>query len=677
MISRRSAISGLLVGACAPRMAGKALFAAEPPPPAEPAPESGWTKTWDQELLSGLLKQMNQSYDPAARMSGSYRGPEYNYQSTLRGTTVHPIRDTFEYALALLEEGSVASRSRSFEILDRTIALQDTDPASKWFGLWSYYLEEPLPRMAAVDFNWADFNGSTLLLILFRHRDKLPPALVTSVRDAIKRAAISIRRRDITPYYTNIIAQGSYVVLAAAETLEDQDLLEYGLQRMRRWAALVDKSGSFAEYNSPAYTPEVIRHMTSIRMFVRNPEARMLAERFHDRAWQQFAAHWHAPTGQLAGPMARVYSNDIGSPLWLQKGIDNAVVFESLAELSKKGGPISTGLLELKCPDRLRHSFVKLENRHQHREVFIEGEVLLDTLIPHPSSPPLTPVQGTTLLTPTFALGTANRSDFWVQRRPLLAYWGDALRPPHAMQLRVVKNDYDFSSASFYSVQQQGAVLGAIGFRTDGGDKHPLIDRVKDGTFLMQQMYVQFLFASWNPKWTLLVDGKPLQQASAEIPVNSRISIDVGSCRIGIQIRATAFHVNSPNAEGTPITLRWTQSDKQATLDLMLYKRTEDAPFHWTDLQDAGVAFTCIFDDSPTPLPEFDRRLRESGFHASSTVDQLNYQWSPPTAAGAKSLELDVRRGVRSFAEMESGYAGRIDGKPVPMERLDAKPIAP
>jgi hypothetical protein len=527
--------------------------------------------------------------------------------------------------------------------------------------------------MAAVDFNWADFNGSTLLLILFRHRDKLPPALAASVRDAIKRAAISIRRRDITAYYTNIISQGSYVVLAAAETLEDPDLLEYGLQRMRRWAATVDKSGSFAEYNSPAYTPEIIRHMTSIRMFVRNPEARLLAERFHDRAWKQVATHWHAPTRQLAGPMARVYSNDIGSPLWLQKGIDNAVIFESLEELSEKGGPISTGLLDLKCPDSLRQSFVKLDRRHLHREVFIEGDVLLDTLIPHPISPPLVPVQGTTLLTPSFALGTANRSDFWVQRRPLLAYWGDASRPPHAMQLRVVKNDYDFSSATFYSVQQQGAVLGAIGFRTDGGDKHPLIDRVKDETFLMQQMFVQFLFPNWNPKWTMLVDGKPLQQTSAEIPVGSRISMDVDSCRVGIQIRAAVFHMDAPTSEKT---LHWTQSEGKATLDLTLFRRAADAPFHWKDLQDAGVAFTCIFDDSATALPAFDRQFKESQFHATSTNDQSKYQWAPPAAAGARSLELDVRKGVRSFAEMESGYAGRIDGKPVPMERLDNRPIA-
>lgn len=658
-----------------PALSRSVSWAAEPAAVAPAATELGWTKAWDQQLLVGLLKHMNHSYDPGARMSGSYRGPEYNYQSTLRGTTVHPIRDTFEYALALLEENTQESRARSVEILNRTIALQDSNPASKWFGLWSYYLEEPLDRMAAVDFNWADFNGSTLLLILFRHRDKLPPTTVVSVTEAIKRAAISIRRRDVTPYYTNIIAQGTYVVLAAAETFQDNDLLEYGLQRMRRWAALVDRSGSFAEYNSPGYTPEVIRHMTSVRMFVRNADARVLADRLHHRAWQHFAAHWHAPTLQLAGPMSRAYSNDIGSPLWLQKGIDNAVIFESIAELTDKGGPISTALLDFKCPDSLRQSFVRLDKRHQHREIFTAGDVLLDTLVPQPCSSPLIPVQGTTLLTPSFALGTANRSDFWVQRRPLLAYWGDALRPPHNLQLRVVKNDYDFASSTFYSVQQEGAVLGAIGFRTDGGDKHPLIDKIKGGTFQLQQMFVQFLIANWNPKWALLVDGKPLQATTAEIPVDSRISMDVGSCRIGIQVHAAIFRTLAPESNSTSPTLRWTRSEGKATLDLLLYKTAKESTFRWADVQEAGVAFTCIFDDSSAPLHEFDSKFGASKLQASSTSDRLNYVWTPPSVSGADSLELSVHRGVGSFAEMEASYVGRINGKPAPMVRLDDQPI--
>ncbi len=96
MISRRSALSGLLAGACVPMLSRNIALAAQPSPAAPLGNEMGWNKQWDEQLLAGLLKQMNQAYDPAAQMSSAYHGPDYSYQSALRNTTVHPIRDTFE-----------------------------------------------------------------------------------------------------------------------------------------------------------------------------------------------------------------------------------------------------------------------------------------------------------------------------------------------------------------------------------------------------------------------------------------------------------------------------------------------------------------------------------------------------------------------------------------------------
>ncbi len=120
---------------------------------------------------------------------------------------------------------------------------------------------------------------------------------------------------------------------------------------------------------------------------------------------------------------------------------------------------------------------------------------------------------------------------------------------------------------------------------------------MKDGTFQLQQMFAQFLFANWNPKWTVLVDGKPLQITVADIPVSSRLAMDVGSCRIGIEIRSAAFEGNASNPGGILPTLRWMQAAGKATLDLALYKVAVEVPFHCKHVREAGVAFTCIFDD--------------------------------------------------------------------------------
>jgi len=76
------------------------------------------------------------------------------------------------------------------------------------------------------------------------------------------------------------------------------------------------------------------------------------------------------------------------------------------------------------------------------------------------AQPPTHPVEGTTWLEKDWCLGSANRGNFWVQSRPLVAYWGGPQRPAHYVQARLIKDDYDFSSGLLYTVQDRGWVLG-------------------------------------------------------------------------------------------------------------------------------------------------------------------------------------------------------------------------
>jgi len=347
------------------------------------APASrGWSSAWDRALLEGVLARWDKDYDANACLLSGHRGPEYNYQSGLRNMVVHPTRESFEYALLLLESGEAPRRERALKVLDRNLQLQETDPKSRWRGIWPYYLEEPLAKMPAVDLNWADFNGAHLLLTLFRHESKLPDELAGRTREAIRQAAYAIQRRHVTPYYTNIAVQGSFVTLAAAELLKDDALATYALDRIRGVAATVDESGSFAEYNSPTYLHVTLENLTRILAFVRNSEALGIAERMHERLWLHLAAHWHPPTRQLAGPMSRAYSNDIGSPLWLQKATNNELPFLSLDDI-RANPPSESGdvaLLAYRCPAALRPQFLRLARMHQHREIFISGQKLVDNL---------------------------------------------------------------------------------------------------------------------------------------------------------------------------------------------------------------------------------------------------------------------------------------------------------
>jgi hypothetical protein len=603
-------------------------------------------------------------------MIQSHRGPEYNYQSQLRNTTVHPIRDTFEYALVLLEAGGNDRVQKACEILERTLLLQDSDPASKWFGLWSYYLEEPLPKMGAVDFNWADFNGSLLLLILNRHGDRIPEATKQKIYVGIRQACASIRRRDITPHYTNIIAQGSFVILAAAEMFSDKDLLDYGLGRMRHWAAVVDESGSFTEYNSPGYTPFALENLMRMLAIVRNPEALEIAGRLERRVWEELAQHWHAPTMQLAGPMSRAYSNDIGNPLWLQKGLDNRFVFQTKQELAANGGALPAALLPYQCPEDLRVFFLELREARQHREVFISASVLIDAIPSVSFTGMIAPVEGTTFLTPHFALGSCNRSEFWVQRRPLLAYWGGNKRPPKWMQLRVLKDDYDFSSALFHSVEEKGMMLGAISFRSDGGDRHPLIDRIRDGAFTFQKMIAEVQFGGWSSSCKILFGGKALAGTPATLPNETRISIDTGSCRIGLQFHRPVFAIVGEDSSQLPPKLEWIQDHDQAILRLTLIERPEEKLTQWQQIQEAVCGFTCLMSDRAQSLREFDTEFASMKLSAQDTPQSRTLTWAAGSASDRHTLSVTVLRAPRPFSETETAYSGLIDEKPMPATRL-------
>ncbi len=103
-----------------------------------------------QAFLRALARE-DEGYDPAARMlRAEFSSP--GYHTTLQGGIVHRTRESLKYAVALLDSGDPARLERAEAILDRVIALQDQDPGSRTYGIWPWFLEEPLDRMSPPDF---------------------------------------------------------------------------------------------------------------------------------------------------------------------------------------------------------------------------------------------------------------------------------------------------------------------------------------------------------------------------------------------------------------------------------------------------------------------------------------------------------------------------------------------
>ncbi len=157
----------------------------------------------------------------------------YNYHTDASSGRLHQLRGSFSYALDLLDLGDKQFEQRAFDILEKCISLQDTVTGSKTKGIWGYYLEEPLAtKKSPPDFNWADFNGATLLEVWMGHQAKIPDRLKPIIQRSLILAAQSIQKRNITMSYTNIAIMGTYVTYMVGHLFDDADLKAYSTERL-------------------------------------------------------------------------------------------------------------------------------------------------------------------------------------------------------------------------------------------------------------------------------------------------------------------------------------------------------------------------------------------------------------------------------------------------------------
>jgi hypothetical protein len=510
------------------------------------------------------LRQEDAHYDPSQQMLRTpYSSP--GYHTTLTGGYVHSTRGTLDYAVALLDSGEPERLSRAQAVLRRVIALQDQDPNSRTYGIWSWFLEEPLEKMSPPDWNWADFCGTRLLQVAVDHMDRLPPDLQQKVRDSILHAARSIQRRNVGPAYTNIALMGTYVTLVAGERFDVSDLADYGRQRLRRFYDYTREKGSFTEYNSPTYTMVAIEEISRMMQHVRDGEAQRLLKELNEAAWRHVARRFHPPTQQWAGPHSRAYSTFLGpgTRAALQRASGGKVSFLPESEAWES---LDAHRLALQCPPELHGHFLKLDVPREEIEMFEKNPRTEHDLV------------GTTYLHPQFALGSVNIGDFWNQRRPVIAYWPTSAGPA-ALRLRFLHDAYDYASASLFSVQSKGDILGAVLFATDRGDTHISLDKIPDATITARDLRLRLHFEGAVRDLKL-----PPLAATERMRVHEPIRFTCDPLEGMFSIPAAEF-------AGLPVVLETGRDAESAWIDLLLYHGPARS-FDFSQIREAVLVFT-------------------------------------------------------------------------------------
>ncbi len=459
----------------------------------------------DPLALDAARRGGDAGYDPKRDLILADATPNPIHTRIVSGRA-HRIRDSLAYVLALWElhrasdtviDGE-ARIVRAARVLDEVLALQDTDPASATYGLWSYWAEEPLSEMSPPDWNWADFLGEFLALLLLRHGDDLDPALSGRARAALGHAAASIVRRDVDLDYTNIAAKGAFVMLATGSLLDDESMTARGRDRLRRLHASLTESRSFAEYNSPTYWHVVMAAFTGIRQYIADAELVGLAEDLEHVAWEHFLARWHPPTGQLTGPMARCYATDLhrrpGPLLVVQRVASDTWRFFDESTLPADVQASHDAVLDYRIPDQLRPLLHRPAGTSTVTETFAEthyipGQVAGISAAAAEGHPPIAvPTIGTSWREGSVTLGSVNFGDTWVQRRPLLGYWAEPGDDPSDVEavaryvsVEVLRDGHGFAGGSFSSAQDGGDVIWALSCATPSGDAHIHLDTIPAG----------------------------------------------------------------------------------------------------------------------------------------------------------------------------------------------------
>jgi hypothetical protein len=505
------------------------------------------------------LERVDAQYDPAVQMlRAEFSSP--GYHTTLEGGVVHRTRESLEYAVALLDSGQPVRIKRAQEILSRVIALQDQDPNSATYGIWPWFLEEPLDKMSPPDWNWADFCGVQLLQVAIDHLDHLPAALQQKVKDSVLRAARSIQRRDVGPGYTNIALMGTYVALVAGERLGVRDLFDYGVQRLKRFCDYTQEKGSFTEYNSPTYTCVAIEEISRMLKHVRDKDSQELLGWLNSFAWRHVARRFHPSTAQWAGPHSRSYSTLLprSTLAFLQRSVGETPRLMPDAEAWES---LHAHRLDAHCPTDLVEGFEPSSFVHVEVESFVLNPVGEHDIV------------GRTYLHPDFTLGSVNISDLWNQRRPLVAYWRDSAGPA-AVRFRLLHDDYDYASASLFTIQDKTDVLGAVLFATDRGDTHISLDKIANATIRARDLRLRLQFEGAVGGLTLperLAVDEPLRFASGSIE--------------------GAFCLHAVKFDDLPVHLEAGRESNQAWIDVVLYHGPE-RPFDFRRIEEAAIVFT-------------------------------------------------------------------------------------
>jgi hypothetical protein len=617
----------------------------------------------DKANFMYALERDNKNYDPEEKMLKSPFGSP-GYHTTLTGGFVHSTVAALTYAVALFDSGVPEYIGRAKEIVTKVAGLQDKDLASKTYGIWSWFLEEPLDRMSPPDWNWADFCGKQILQILKDHREHLSAEEFEYLKTTVYHAGKSIIRRDMGPHYTNIAIMGTYVTHLAGELLDFPEILAYAKERLANFLAYSKKNNNFTEYNSPTYTLLAAEDLGRMYRDVKDEESRKQVYELLQICWRTILIHQHYPTRQWAAPHRRNYTELLRpeTQVKLQRALKGKIDYIDKTQMREHFG-IDTARIDLECPDEFIRDYLQLGGERIIFERFAGDKQDKTYKGKAASTGNIDDAEiSFTYLNDNFCLGSCYKDTTWNQKRNQVLYFGTG-DSPFCFRPTLLHDFYDYSSGVLISVQHRGLSAGALGFSTNSGDTHCNLDMVKDATISLADLRLRFsLYGDMTKLGSHRIIDPPdfigagefrdshaggFPGSGVEGSVGPGFIFTVGAVTVKLNIPFLVFG-------GYPFSYGITKERGALFFDVILYSgRRRSLDFR--TLERACLGFTIEVRDTPGDVP--------SGDAVSSAC--IEGGLLKVRLGGEKSILAAIPAKPAVIEELYAGSYGEIDGKGV------------
>lgn len=221
--------------------------------------------------------------------------------------TFHESRQGASLAERLVANGTDEDLALAEKVLNATLACQELLPDDPHVGNFYWMAED----VVVTDLNAVEFNLERLIPMMIQHGDRLKPEMQQRVMEAIQLGLNEIRRLDVHVAYSNITMLDILNSCLGGELLGDDVIAQRGYDKLVRWMMFTDLSGIPREYNSPTYTPVIIRALKRLTDLTTHEPTRINARTLATRLGLSTLLHIHRATGRWAGPHSRAYQPSV------------------------------------------------------------------------------------------------------------------------------------------------------------------------------------------------------------------------------------------------------------------------------------------------------------------------------------------------------------------------------